>query len=232
MLPLALLAGGRATRMYPLTEKTPKSLLSVHGEAFIVHQLRYLRAQGLQKIVICIGHLGEHIESMIGDGSAFDLSIAYSYDGPSLLGTGGALKKAIPLLGGSFFVLYGDSFLPISFSAVEHAYVSSGKPALMTILKNNNQWDSSNILFSKGQIRDYNKRISSAEMMYIDYGLSIASADIFIPVPENFPCDLADLYHVLAQQGHLAGYEVTERFYEIGSPKGFEETKEYFNQRR
>ncbi len=232
MLPLALLAGGLATRMYPLTQHIPKSLIKVGGEAFIIHQLRYVQSQGIEDVVICIGHLGERIQALVGSGEMFNLRVRYSNDGESLLGTGGALKKALPLLGENFFIHYGDSFLPISFSAVEQAYTMSGKAALMTLLKNENQWDKSNVLFSDGHIKSYNKRAPRADMAYIDYGLSVVSASIFRCIPEHLPFDLSDLYQNLADRGYLAGYEVKERFYEIGSPQGFEEAERYFKQKR
>jgi MurNAc alpha-1-phosphate uridylyltransferase len=148
MLPVVILAGGLATRMKPITEKIPKSLIEVNGKPFILHQLDYLKSQGIQNIVLCIGHLGHMIKSLIGDGKALGLNIQYSLDGDKLLGTGGAIKKALPLLSKDFFVLYGDSFLPIDYKNVEDAYVSSKKNALITVIKNNNQWDKSNVEFT------------------------------------------------------------------------------------
>jgi Nucleoside-diphosphate-sugar pyrophosphorylase involved in lipopolysaccharide biosynthesis/translation initiation factor 2B, gamma/epsilon subunits (eIF-2Bgamma/eIF-2Bepsilon) len=228
MLPVAILAGGLATRLHPITEKIPKALVDVAGKPFVVRQLDYLRRQGITRVVLCISFLGERVEAVVGDGSAFGLEVHYSWDGPRLLGTGGALRQALPLLGKQFFVFYGDSYLPIDFREVEQIFLNSGKPALMTVLRNGNLWDKSNVLFRNGCITEYNKRTPRPEMAHIDYGLGVLSAAVLKDAPVNEPFDLADIYHKLSLQGALAGHEVFERFYEIGSHKGLEETIDYF----
>jgi MurNAc alpha-1-phosphate uridylyltransferase len=228
MYPVAILAGGLATRLRPITETIPKALVEVTGKPFIVRQLEYLRQQGVSHVVLCIGYLGEVIQEVVGTGTNFDLQISYSVDGPTLLGTGGALKKALPLLGDHFFVLYGDSFLPVNFSAVQEAYEQSQQQALMTVLQNGDQWDKSNVLFAGGQLLEYNKRSPRPKMAYIDYGLGIVSATVFDQYPADRPFDLADVYEALSLRGHLAGLEVHERFYEIGSHTGLKEAEEYF----
>ena len=229
MLPVVILAGGLATRMKPITEKIPKSLIEVNGKPFIRHQLDYLKSQGIQNIVLCIGHLGHMIESLIRDGKAFGLNIQYSLDGNKLLGTGGAIKKALPLLSKDFFVLYGDSFLPIDYKDVEEAYVSSKKNALITVIKNNNQWDKSNVEFASGTLIEYNKHHPNERMHYIDYGLSILNQSIFDSYHQNESFDLSDLYHKLSLHDHLAGFETFDRFYEIGSQNGLKETEIYLS---
>lgn len=227
-LPVAILAGGLATRLHPITEKIPKALVDVAGRPFVVRQLEYLRSQGVGRVVLCLGYLGEQVEAVVGDGSAFGMEVRYSWDGPRLLGTGGALKQALPLLGEQFFVFYGDSYLPVDFRKVERNFLASGKPALMTVLKNGDRWDKSNVLFRDGGIAEYNKRAPRPEMTHIDYGLGVLSASVLENSPANKPFDLADIYHNLSVQGLLAGHEVFERFYEIGSYKGLEETIEFF----
>jgi NDP-sugar pyrophosphorylase family protein len=226
-LPVAILAGGLSTRLRPITENIPKALVDVAGKPFIARQLEYLRRQGITRVVLCLGHLGEQVEALVGDGAAFGLDVGYSWDGPRLLGTGGALKRALPLLGGQFFVFYGDSYLQIDFRAVERGFFASGKPALMTVLKNNDRWDKSNVLFRDGVIIEYNKKVPGPEMAHIDYGLGVLSAPLLENVADG-PVDLADIYHDLSVRGLLAGWEVFERFYEIGSHKGLNEAIEYF----
>jgi MurNAc alpha-1-phosphate uridylyltransferase len=228
MFPVAILAGGLATRLHPITLTTPKALVDVGGKPFIVHQLSYLRKQGINHVVLCIGYLGDMVREVIGSGESFGLEINYSEDGPNLLGTGGALARAIPHLDDDFFVLYGDSFLPLDFHAVQEAYQMSRKPALMTVLKNQNQWDKSNVIFEGGRLLEYNKRIPRAEMTYIDYGLSVLSASVLKTSPFGQSFDLADLYHDLSLKGQLAGFEVKQRFYEIGTHTGLKEAEEYF----
>jgi len=227
MLPVAILAGGLATRLRPITEKVPKSMLEVAGEPFIFHQLRLLRSHGIRNIVMCLGHLGEQVEKAVGDGKAFDLSVRYSYDGPILLGTGGALRRALPMLGPQFFVLYGDSYLQCPYFDIQSTFESSGKPALMTVMRNSNQWDSSNVLFQDHQIIEYNKRTPKSAMAHIDFGLGILSASLFQNRGENQAFDLAETYHELSLKGQLAGFEVHQRFYEIGSHQGLKEFEDY-----
>lgn len=230
MLPVAILAGGMATRLRPITETIPKSLVDVAGKPFILHQLDYLRRQGLTRVVLCLGYLGEQVEDVVGDGAAYGLEVLYSWDGPRLLGTGGAIKQALPQLGQQFFVIYGDSYLPVDFQTVERDFLCSGKPALMTVLRNADRWDKSNVEFDNGKIVEYNKGAPRHEMDHIDYGLGVLSSAVLANMPPNEPFDLADLYHDLSLRGELAGHEVFERFYEIGSHKGLNETIQFFRQ--
>jgi NDP-sugar pyrophosphorylase family protein len=221
--PVAILAGGLSTRLRPLTDKTPKALLPVAGEPFLIHQLRLLRGNGFRRVVLCVGYLGEMIAAEIGDGSDIGLQINYSFDSPNLLGTGGALKRALPKLDEKFVVIYGDSYMPVDYGAIVEAFVSSGKPALMTVFKNESQWDASNVEFEDRKILRYDKRLRTARMHYIDYGVAVLTAAVFAPFPNDVPLDLADVYSRLVNDKQMAAYEVKQRFYEIGSRQGLAE---------
>lgn len=227
MIPVAILAGGLATRMRPVTETLPKSLIPVAGEPFIAHQLRLLRREGVARVVLCIGHLGERIRDYVGDGARFGLAVAYSVDAAPLLGTGGALRRALPLLDEAFFVLYGDSYLDIAYAPVLDAFRRSGAPALMTVFRNEGRWDTSNVLFDGKSILRYDKKAPSPEMRHIDYGLGILSPEVLAERPAGEAFDLAEIYGALAAAGRLAGYEATRRFYEIGTPGGLADTEAY-----
>jgi NDP-sugar pyrophosphorylase family protein len=174
-----------------------------------------------------LGHFGEQVAQAVGDGSAFGLEVVYSFDGPEPRGTAGALLRALPLLGPAFFVLYGDSYLECRYAAVQDAYEAAGKLALMTVLQNDGQWDSSNVEFRDGRIQSYDKVVHTPAMRHIDYGLGVFDRRAFEVVPETGPCDLAAVYQKLLHQGELAGFEVSERFYEIGSVAGLEETRRH-----
>jgi N-acetyl-alpha-D-muramate 1-phosphate uridylyltransferase len=221
--PVAILAGGLAKRLRPITETIPKALVTIAGAPFIVHQLRLLHSAGLRRIIICAGYLGEMIEAEIGDGASLDLRVEYSFDGPRLLGTGGALKRALPLLGRRFFVLYGDSYLPIDYRKAALAFATADKAALMTVYRNEGRWDASNVWFEAGQILRYDKKQRTPEMHHIDYGLGVLRAESLVSWPDQEPFDLADVYRHLLSENQLSGHEVTERFYEIGSPEGLAE---------
>jgi NDP-sugar pyrophosphorylase family protein len=222
-LPVAILAGGMATRLRPITEKIPKLLVEVAGEPFFSHQLRLLKKQGLTRVVLCVGYLGEMIVDQYGDGAQWGMSIEYSFDGPKLLGTGGALIRALPRLGDAFYILYGDSYLPVDYLAVGNHFLQSGRLGLMTVYENRELYDASNVWFENGEIRVYDKKVKSPRMHHIDYGLGLMRAAAFAGWPRDEIVDLAAVYQKILGDGQLAGYEMHQRFYEIGSHAGLKE---------
>jgi NDP-sugar pyrophosphorylase family protein len=215
-----------------VTETIPKALVDVNGRPFAEHQLDWLREEGTTKVVFCVAYLGEMIRETIGDGRRWGLSIEYVFDGEPLLGTAGALKRALPALGGAFFVLYGDSMLTCALPPIERAFRDSGKAGLMTVYRNNDKWDRSNALFEDGRLLRYDKVNRTPSMRHIDYGLGVLTDRALTFVPPNQPFDLAAVYQRLLADGDLMGVEVDERFYEIGSPEGLEETRAYLAARR
>lgn len=221
--PVAILAGGMATRLLPVTEKIPKLMVEVAGEPFFTHQLRLLKQNGLTRIILCVGHLGEMITDYYGNGAKWGVQIDYSFDGEKLLGTGGALIRALPLLGDAFYVLYGDSYLPIDYQMVGRAFINSGKLALMTVFENRGAYDQSNVWFEEGGIKVYDKNERIPQMRHIDYGLGVFRSAAFSNQPADNAVDLSEVQSTLCMRGELTGYESPERFYEIGSPAGLKE---------
>src|SRR3954470_10410312 len=208
--PVALLAGGMATRLRPITEKIPKLLVEVAGEPFFSHQLRLLKKNGLTRIVLCVGYLGEQIVEQYGDGAKWGVQIDYSFDGPKLLGTGGALIRALPKLGEAFYVLYGDSYLPCDYLDVGRTFLAAGKSGLMTVFENREAYDASNVWFEAGHIKLYSKKEKPPQMRHIDYGLGAFRAAAFASYPSDAVVDLATVQADLCARGQLAGYEVKE----------------------
>ena len=230
MPPLALLAGGLATRLHPLTERVPKAMLEVAGEPFIAHQLRLLRRERISRVVICAGYLSEQIAAFVGDGSRFGVELSYVHDGAALLGTGGAITRALPLLSDVFWVMYGDSYMDIDYRAVlSHFQRQLDALGLMTVIRNEDRWDRSNVIFREGKLARYDKKNRSPGMRYIDYGVQILRRQAVERLLVNRPSDLADLYRVLVSEGRMVGYEVTQRFYEIGTPQSLEEAREHLS---
>lgn len=223
---LVILVGGKATRLYPVTQMIAKAMLDIDGEPFIAHQLRLLKRKGIKKVVICAGYLGEQVKNFVGNGQDFGLKVEFSFDGERLLGTGGAIKKALALLSDDFFVLYGDSYLDSDFKAVAESFRRSKKSGLMTVLRNNDQWDKSNVAYKNNKIIKYDKKDITPDMEYIDYGLGILNKRAFEGFSEMV-LDLADVYQALVKKSEMSGYEIKERFYEIGSFNGLAETKAY-----
>ncbi len=229
-LPVAVLAGGLATRLGEITRKIPKLLLDVAGRPFAEHQLQLLQRHGVQDVVYCVGHLGEMVQEQLGDGSHWGMQFHYVFDGPTLLGTGGALRRALPYLGDSFFVLYGDSYLECDYTQIENSFHDSGLPALMTVYHNRGQYDRSNVSFRDGKIIRYSKTEDSPDFNHIDYGLGVLKSDVIAAYPQETKFDLAEVYTSLVGKKQMAGVEIANRFYEIGSIKGLSETEEYLRQ--
>ena len=221
--PVAILAGGLATRLRPLTETIPKLLIEVAGEPFFSHQLRLLKKNGLTNIVLCVGHLSEMIVEQYGNGEDWGVQIEYSFDGDKRLGTGGALIRALPKLGESFYVLYGDSYLPVDYQAVGRTFHDSNKLGCMTVFENHEVYDTSNVWFKEGDIHLYSKTEKLPQMHHIDYGLGAFRAAALHNYPKHEVVDLATIQTELCQRHELFGYEIKERFYEIGSPSGLKE---------
>jgi len=222
-LPVVILAGGLATRLKPITEKIPKLLVDVAGEPFFTHQIRLLKKNGLKHLVVCVGYLGEKIVERYGDGSAWGVAIEYSFDGPRLLGTGGALIRALPRLSDAFYVLYGDSYLPIDYLAVGRAFLESGRLGMMTVYENSERFDSSNVWFEGGAIRAYDKKNKLPAMRHIDYGLGVFRKAAFDGFARDEVVDLSDVQRALLGRKELAGFEIKQRFYEVGSHAGLQE---------
>ena len=231
-MPVVILAGGYATRLRPLTERLPKALIEIAGRPFLWHQLQLLKRSGVRRAVLAVRYLGENIQQQFGDGSEIGISLEYSFDGPVPLGTGGAIKKALPLLPERFFVLYGDSYLICNYEAVQKALNISGLPGLMTVYRNEDSFDKSNIEYDGARIVRYDKSNRSPSMRHIDYGLGAFQREAFAEIPAGEASDLTDVYQGLLGAGQLAAYEVHERFYEIGSPEGLRDTIEFICSRR
>ena len=229
---VALLAGGLATRLRPVTETVPKALVEVAGRPFIDHQLGLLRRNGVRRVVVCLGHLGEMVERHVGDGRGFGLDVAYSHDGPTPLGTGGAIRRALPLLGEAFWVLYGDSYTDIDFPAVHAAFRRSGRLGLMTVIRNGDRWDRSNVRYERGRLLRYDKAAPTPDMTYIDYGVTLLRRSAVEGLPDGRFVDLADVYRDLVASGEMVGHPVRRRFYEIGTPAGLAEARSFLERRR
>ena len=219
--PICILAGGLGTRLGERVRETPKPLLEVAGEPFVMHQLRLLAGSGADQVVLCVGYLGERIVDCVGD-RQFGISISYSHDGPELIGTLGAVRKAAPMLGDRFLVLYGDTYLRIDYRACARAWQNSGMPAMMSVLHNEGRWDTSNVEFDGRRVVRYDKHQPTPAMRWIDYGLGGLERSVLERTTTS-SSDLADLYHELAARGELFGSVAAERFYEIGTPSALEE---------
>ncbi|MCS6864133.1 MAG: nucleotidyltransferase family protein [Gemmataceae bacterium] len=229
-IPVLILAGGKATRLGELTKTTPKALVPLAGRPFIDHQLHGLHAQGVREVILCVGHFADQIRAHVGDGARYGLRVRYSDDGPTLRGTGGAVRRALPLVAEMAWILYGDSLLDVNYAKVLAAFPPHAL-GLMTVFRNHNRYDQSNVVFRDGRLLRYSKHDPTPEMTHIDYGLSLLRRAAIERIPAEQTCDLAELYSTLVSSGEMVGYEVTQRFYEIGSPAGLQEAEEFLRRR-
>ena len=227
MLPLAILAGGYATRLGALTAETPKCLIEINGRPFVDWQLELLIKNGYSEFIFCVSYKSDLVQKYLGNGRDRGVSIQYSLDGRRQLGTGGAILNALPKLGDKFGVIYGDSYLPTNYFALEKSFLHSKSQALMAVYENQDRFDFSNVEFINGKLVNYEKGTSKKEMQYIDYGVTFFRDAAFRPWKDQSSFDLSEVCHQLAKVKQLDGYEVFERFYEIGSLQGIEEFSQY-----
>jgi len=226
VLPVAILAGGLGTRIQSVSRGLPKSLMMFNGKPFLEWQLQLLEKNKCKAVVICVGHKSDLIKNYLEGRPKSKLDIKLSYDGNYNLGTGGALVKARKYLGKAFLVLYGDSYLSVNFEEVSENFLSVRKSGLLTVLKNDLNFEPSNVYFRNNLVLQYDKINRSNKMKYIDYGLSAFKSDAFTEFSSTKFLDLSIILSQLAMQKQLAGYEVYERYYEVGSIQGTQDFQE------
>jgi MurNAc alpha-1-phosphate uridylyltransferase len=227
MLPIAILAGGLATRIRPISDSIPKSLIMINRKPFLEWQLQLLEKNKCELVVICVSYKSEMIKDFIQNRAKSNLNIHLAFDGTKQLGTGGALVKAKELLGPAFMVLYGDSYLPINYENISNHFVESNKLGLLTIMKNEINAEPSNVVFKNGYVEKYDKKFSSEDMHYIDFGLSAFKLDAFDGYPINETLDLSLIHSSLATRRELLGYKVHQRYFEVGSFQGIQDFQKF-----
>jgi len=219
--------GGLATRLRPLTKKIPKSMVEIEGKPFLEHQLNLLKKNGLKDIVLSIGFKGNQIKKYFATGKKFGVKIKYNPDGKKLLGTGGAIKKAEKLLNDAFLVIYGDSYLPFDFQKAINYFNRFQKLGLMTVFKNANRYEPSNVEVQGNLVKSYSKKRKTKKMLYIDYGVSIFKKEVLKNFPADTAFDLSLIHKDLIKKKQLLAFPVKQRFYQIGSFDGLEEFRQY-----
>lgn len=216
-----ILAGGLATRMRPITLTLPKAMIEVAGRPFIDWQLEKLKSSGFAEVIMCIAHLGEQIRAHVGNGQRFGLRVRYSEEGPKLMGTGGALRRALERLDDTFLVTYGDSYLPFDYAAPLRALdAASDCDAVMSVFKNEGKWEASNVATNGAFVLRYEKGVQDPAFDHIDYGAIALRRSAVETIPDDQPSGLDALQTRLAKARRLRAYVAAERFFEIGSPEG------------
>lgn len=230
---VVVLMGGLGTRLGDITRCMPKAMINIHGKPFFHYQLNLMKWYGFRKFLFCTGYRSDDISNYFGDGSEFGVEIKYSYDGPELLGTGGAVKNAFQLLEDNFVLIYGDSYMDIDYQEILYYYNDALKKnyrGLMTVFKNNNRFDKSNVVYNNEKLVKYDKENMVPDMKYIDYGVSVLNRKVIEEIPEC-KVDIASVYGKVAADCKMAGHEVRNRFYEIGRPDSLKEFRDFINER-
>jgi N-acetyl-alpha-D-muramate 1-phosphate uridylyltransferase len=229
---VVIIAGGLATRLRPMTFLTPKSMIEIEGKPFIEYQIINLKRQGISDVVICVGHMGGKIEAYLGSGSNYGVNIIYRYDRGYPMGTAGALKNANDVLGDPFFTIYGDSYISIDFAKAKRRFDRSNKPVMMTVFKNCDRFDRSNVVVENDLVKVYDKQNKHENMDYIDYGALILRKGVLDLVPGGQPYSLEELLMPMVERKQVLAFKVSERFYEIGSIRGISEFAQYIRDRK
>ena len=216
---LAVLAGGLGTRMLPRTQATPKLLLPVAGRPFAHWLLERVAASGFTRAVLCVGHLAREIEAELG-ARASGVELVYSDEGDARLGTGGAVKRALPELDATFVVTYGDSWLPFDYAAPLRDLDAHPEAAgTMSVFENAGAIEPSNAEVEGDRVVRYAKRSGDPALRFIDYGAIALRRDAVAALPEG-AVGLDALQAELARRGVLRAIVARERFHEIGSEAG------------
>ena len=219
MIQAVTLAGGLGTRMRPRTETIPKVLLPVLGRPFLEYQIKMLRSQGTDRVLVLAGHLGELIREYFGDGSAHGVHISYSFDPPGLLGTGGALKHAQDALEDEFLLLNGDTLLEIDYAALTRAFRDAGKWALLTAARRTGSAPGNLLIDARGAVSHYSKRDPRGE--HVDAGAAVFSRRILALIPPARACSLEEqVYPQLIERGEVAALPLDTTFFDMGTPAG------------
>ncbi|HYB45419.1 MAG TPA: sugar phosphate nucleotidyltransferase [Nitrososphaerales archaeon] len=218
----AILAGGLGTRLRPLTDLVPKGLIRVNGRPFLELKLEQLKANGIDDVILCVGHLGEMIEEHFGDGSRFGIRIRYSRDGKELLGPVGAVKRAEHLLEGEFFVTYGDNYLRLDYGKMMALLKSSGKLGVLAVYHNRGAYGTSDVEVSEGRVTTFQKN-PTRKLEWINFGIYALRKKALDLVAPGSPCDESEFFNLMIGRRELLSYEATERFYEIGNVESLNE---------
>lgn len=223
MMQMVILAGGIGTRMRPLTEGRPKAMIMVGDRPFLEHQIELLRKNRITEIVLCVGYLAHHIKAYFGNGSGFGVDISYSEERGELLGMAGALKKAEPLLAEEFLAINGDSYLLLDYAAIMSRFRQRDELGLMVIYRNHDRQRASNVAIDGELVTIYDSNKRSPEMTHIDAGLWALRKRALSLIPPRCPVSQGQFFHKLIERNQLLAFEVSQRFYEIGSFNGLAE---------
>jgi len=227
-----ILAGGLGTRLGPLTERIPKVMVQVMDKPFLLYLLELLKRGGISNIVLCVGYRGSQVRDFFADGEGLEIRITYSEEKGELLGTGGALKQAQGLLQDDFFVINGDTYIPLEYGEVHKAFIKRAKKALMVVYRGDMGIRNNVRLDDRLMVIEHDKNSLSPDLKYIDAGVLVLKREVLDLIPDGCSISLEKgLYPPLMQKRELAAYITEERFYDMGTPDGLKLFEEFLRKR-
>jgi N-acetyl-alpha-D-muramate 1-phosphate uridylyltransferase len=226
---VAVIAGGKGTRLFPLTKDLPKPMVPVNGKPFLEYEINLLKNNGISDFVFCVGYLGRVIQGYFGDGEELGVRIRYSFDGEKPLGVIGALKSAEPLLEESFFMTYADCYLRADYENAMRKFRNSGRLGLMFVYENRDKYGKSDVEVKDGYVVNYDKKNNTPNMTFINYGATALRKKSLDLVPGDQEFGEEEFFGRLIKDRELLAHVVTERFYEIGTKESLKEFQEFIS---
>lgn len=212
-----ILAGGRGTRLKPLTDERPKPMIEFHGRPFLEYLLELLRSQGVEKVLLLVGYKGEWIRRHFGDGSRLGLEIEYSCS-PESADTGRRLKRAYELLDPHFLLLYCDNYWPLRFADMWSQFLCNGTPAMITVYRNLDRYSRDNVrVDGSGCVVAYDKSRTAPGLQGVEIGFAVLPRTMVANLPDANVSLEATLYPELVKRRQLSAYVTDHRYYSVGS---------------
>jgi NDP-sugar pyrophosphorylase family protein len=227
---VVVLAGGLGTRVAHLTDAdVPKAMLPVCGRPFVDVKLAELVAAGAEEIVMLVGHGAEKLRVHVGSEVEGGVPVRFVEDGPTLLGTGGAIRHALDLLPDPFWTTYGDTLLSVPLEAAEDQLARTPTlSGVMTVLRNQDRWETSNVSIDEHMlVTAYDKGVLSGSHEYIDYGMLLLRHEPFAQRAPGTAFDLGEVLREAVVSRRLGAFVVHERFHSIGTEAAWQETEEW-----
>lgn len=214
-----ILAGGRGTRMRPLTDDRPKPMVEFHGRPFLEYLVEMLREQGFERVLMLLGYLPEVIQSHFGDGEGFGVEIDYSVSAPDDL-TVSRVQLARDRIEESFLLLYCDNYWPLQMDRMWRRFEELEVPAMVTVYGNRDNYrpgKDSVLVDDQGYVRAFDKTRSTPGVKGVEISYAILTRPVLDLLPEEDELLEVALYPQLARLGKLGGFVSDHRYYSVGS---------------
>ncbi len=222
-----ILAGGRGTRLLPLTKTVPKAMIRFHGKPFLEYLIEQLREQGFTRALLLLGYLPNVIIDYFGDGSRFGIDIEYNVTSVDDE-TGKRLRLALPKIDQISFFLYCDNYVPFSFDRLWQIFCREKVPALLTVYNNDDNYTKSNLrIDEKGRVVIYDKTRTAENLQGVDIGYMIFERSILDMIPDENISFEKSVYPRLVEERKLHAFVTRHRYYSVGDHERLQLTEAF-----